>query len=278
MRILVVDDEYVSRTKLKVLLTKYGDCDAAPDGDIALRLLAKSYQEGMPYDLVTMDINMPGMSGQEVVRGIRELEDKQADTGRRIESKILMITASDDSKEIMSSFREGAEWYLVKPVTPDKVVEAMKKLDVTPGPFSPSPRPAEPAAAEPDDVPAAEKALVAMPDPNAIDCNDVDMEFWGEYESSTVAKLEELEAAAMAIERGEDVESASREVMRTLHSLKGEAGMIGLLAVQQVCHEVESLFRDEGRDVSQSTDLLLKTKDWIESAVRYCEKVRGAAC
>ncbi len=277
MRILVVDDEYVSRTKLKVLLTKYGDCDAAPDGDIALRLLARSYQEGMPYDLVTMDINMPGMSGQEVVRNIRELEDKQADTGRRIESKILMITASDDSKEIMSSFREGAEWYLVKPVTPDKVVEAMKKLDVTPGPFSQAPRPAEPAA-DGGVAADAESPLVAMPDPNTVDCSDVDMEFWGEYESSTVAKLEELEAAAMALERGEEIESSSREVMRTLHSLKGEAGMIGLLAVQQVCHDVESLFRDEGRDVSQSTDLLLKTKDWIESAVRHCEKVRGAAC
>lgn len=277
MRILVVDDEYVSRTKLKVLLTKYGDCDAAPDGDIALRLLARSYQEGMPYDLVTMDINMPGMSGQEVVRNIRELEDKQADTGRRIESKILMITASDDSKEIMSSFREGAEWYLVKPVTPDKVVEAMQKLDVTPGPFSQTARPVEPAA-DAGDASDAESPLVAMPDPNAVDCSDVDMEFWGEYESSTVAKLEELEAAAMALERGEEIESSSREVMRTLHSLKGEAGMIGLLAVQQVCHDVESLFRDEGRDVSQSTDLLLKTKDWIESAVRHCEKVRGAAC
>ena len=75
MRVLVVDDDYVSRTKLKALLTSLGgDCDALPDGEMVIKMFEKAHEESVPYDLITMDVEMPGMSGQEVVQKIRESE------------------------------------------------------------------------------------------------------------------------------------------------------------------------------------------------------------
>ena len=283
MRILVVDDEYVSRTKLKVLLQAYGDVDAAGSGEIALQMVARARKECVPYRLVTMDINMPDMNGQEAVRRIRELEGTDGPAG-----KILMVTVTDDSKDIMASFREGAEWYLVKPVTPAKITEALEKLDLSPvglgagagvasPPIDPSRLPAAWRAAaasvevgQPNPTPPAETSaetlLLDFPPVESLTFQQVDPEFWEEYSSSTATKLEELEAQAMAVEADpgcDDVQS----IMRTLHSLKGEAGMIGMMEVQRICHETETAFKD-AVDKGSAVDTVLRAKDWIGDALK----------
>ena len=129
MRILVVDDDYISRTKLKSLLSAYGDCDAVPNGEIALQMFEKAYKESAPYNLITMDIEMPDLSGQEVVHNIRQWElENKVKTSRQV--KILMITIKNDVNDIMSSFKEGCEWYLTKPVTPENLREALAKVTI----------------------------------------------------------------------------------------------------------------------------------------------------
>ncbi|MBN2412667.1 response regulator [candidate division KSB1 bacterium] len=129
MRILVVDDDYVSRTKLKSLLSAYGDCDAVDNGEIALKMFEKAYKESVPYNLITMDIEMPDLSGQEVVHSIRQWElENKVKTSRQV--KILMITIKNDVDDIMSSFKEGCEWYLTKPVTPENLREALAKVTI----------------------------------------------------------------------------------------------------------------------------------------------------
>ncbi len=129
MRILVVDDDYVSRTKLKSLLSAYGDCDAVHNGEIALKMFEKAYKESAPYNLITMDIEMPDMSGQEVVHSIRQWElENKVKSSRQV--KILMITIKNDVDDITSSFKEGCEWYLTKPVTPENLREALAKVTI----------------------------------------------------------------------------------------------------------------------------------------------------
>lgn len=123
MRILIVDDDYVSRTKLKALLGAYGDCDAVPDGKIALEMFDISCEEGVPYDLVTMDIDMPGMRGQDVVAEILSREQPA-------NVKILMVTCKKEIKEIAASFRNGCDWCLNKPVTPEKLSNALEKIGI----------------------------------------------------------------------------------------------------------------------------------------------------
>ncbi|MBN2525599.1 MAG: response regulator [Deltaproteobacteria bacterium] len=130
MRILIVDDDYISRTQIKVLLLGYGDCDIAPNGEIALTLFDAAHEENMPYDLISVDVDMPGMSGQELVNEIRQREDALGAAARSTEAKIIMVSSMDDGKNIMSSFRQGAEGYLVKPVNPAKLKETLDEIRI----------------------------------------------------------------------------------------------------------------------------------------------------
>jgi two-component system chemotaxis response regulator CheY len=132
MRILVVDDDYVSRVQTKALLSNYGDCDAAPDGALALDLIKSAHAENAPYELITLDVDMPTMRGQEVLRLIREFETSNGLAHRGTEAKVLMVSALDDGKSIMSSFRQGCEGYVVKPLTPSKLAEALEHLRMLP--------------------------------------------------------------------------------------------------------------------------------------------------
>lgn len=128
MRILVVDDDYVTRTVLKNLLAPYGDCDGVPDGDLALRMFESAHAERHPYRLVTMDVGIPGTHGANIVARIRQWEDEHKifRTGREVD--ILMITGSSHTENVIRSFRAGCEWYLVKPVTAEKLHAAMEQI------------------------------------------------------------------------------------------------------------------------------------------------------
>jgi two-component system chemotaxis response regulator CheY len=134
MRILIVDDEYVSRTKMKVLLSDHGDCDAAPNGELALDLVEDALRESCPYDLITMDVDMPGMTGEKVVRAIRDREWNWAkETGKPVhEAQILMATVRKDTQTVIDSFRGGCEGYLVKPVTPESLNQALVGAGLVP--------------------------------------------------------------------------------------------------------------------------------------------------
>ncbi len=262
MRILAVDDEFVSRMKLKTLLGEYGEVDAVPEGGVALRMAQCAYEEGAPYGLITADINMPGMDGHELVGQLRKWEEDHLELVRGRQSKILMITSTNDPKAVMSSFREGAEWYLVKPVTPQNLRTAIEKIELETRPPQDTPERPSPAASQPP----SDRFALPLPDPASVDFSDVDMEFWAEYESSTQAKVEDLEAAAMELEACNDVEAASESIMRILHSLKGEAGMIGLTDVQQVCHGAETLIKEHEAS-HEAADLVLSVSDWIQAAI-----------
>jgi two-component system chemotaxis response regulator CheY len=255
MRILVVDDDYVSRTKLKALLAVHGDVDAASSGDLAIRMFQAAHGENVPYDLVTMDVNMPDMRGQEVVAAMREYEKNEAADSSAGGAKILMITAVKGGKDVMSAFREGCEWYLVKPVTPENLAEAMGKLEIS------HKQRVDMAETETTAV----VSNISLPDLAQIDLGGLESEFWNDYLSSTIVNLEKLEAAAMEMEDGD--ESQLDPIKRLLHSIKGESGMIGLNAVQQVVHDAESACEEMG-PTPAAADMVLTVKDWVETVVR----------
>ncbi len=130
MKILIVDDDFVSCSKLEALLSVYGECDIAEDGSQAFEMFEKSHENSPGYDLVTMDIEMPGMSGHEVLRKIREWEEANDIYKHGENAKILMVTSMLSRTDIMSSFREGCEGYLRKPITPENLEEALAKIGI----------------------------------------------------------------------------------------------------------------------------------------------------
>jgi len=127
MKILIVDDDSISRKVLRKNLAKYGHCDIATDGDDALWILEQSLSEDDPYDLVTMDVNMPNLNGIEALKKIRSLEEKYNIFGLDV-AKILMVTASEKKEIVMNSFKSGCEGYLIKPFDQNQIKKTLKEI------------------------------------------------------------------------------------------------------------------------------------------------------
>lgn len=102
--ILVVDDDEFSRDLMCRRLRRAGyDAAAAADGADALRLIDQH-----KFDLVLLDVVMPGMDGREVLSAIRE-NHAIADL------PIIMVTGKSDGAEIADCFNSGASDYVTKP-------------------------------------------------------------------------------------------------------------------------------------------------------------------
>jgi two-component system chemotaxis response regulator CheY len=130
MRILIVDDDYVSRSKLKMLLSEYGDCDAVRSGELAVDMFAAAYQEGFPYSLITMDIAMPGMDGKEALHEILKCQ-KANNVPATEQVKVIMVTAKKDMKNVADSYYEGCAGYLTKPITPENIKKTLEEIGFT---------------------------------------------------------------------------------------------------------------------------------------------------
>ncbi|MCP4600937.1 MAG: response regulator [Proteobacteria bacterium] len=127
MKILIVDDEIVSRLKAQKILSGYGECSVAVNGKEAIEAFSLSHKDGEPYDLITMDIEMPDMDGIEALKIIREMEESQnilLGDG----AKVVMLTGTSASQSILSSFNKGCEAYIVKPFDKEKINEKLVEL------------------------------------------------------------------------------------------------------------------------------------------------------
>ncbi len=74
MKILVAEDDPISRNLIEKMLSGYGTCTATENGADALAAFNTALQEGEPYQLVCLDIMMPGMDGLECLKAIRASE------------------------------------------------------------------------------------------------------------------------------------------------------------------------------------------------------------
>jgi two-component system chemotaxis response regulator CheY len=129
MNMLIVEDDPVSGTLLKAILSPYGSCDSTADGLTAVRSFEGALKNKKPYDLICLDIMLPDLSGQEALKRIRELESARGIAGLdRV--KIIMVTALGDGKNVMAAFRSQCEGYIVKPIRKDKIIGQLKALDL----------------------------------------------------------------------------------------------------------------------------------------------------
>ena len=128
MKILVVEDEYISRILLTEMISEYGTCHVATDGMEAVKILEQSFDTNERFDLVCLDIMMPELDGLEVLYLIRKMEEVRHIDGI---TKVIMTTALNDSKNIMQAFTRGrCEAYLTKPIDRVKLVQHLMDLKV----------------------------------------------------------------------------------------------------------------------------------------------------
>ena len=70
MRILLAEDNFVTRKLMVAILSQYGECDVAVDGMEAVDAFLMALEDGKPYDLICLDIMMPVMDGFQALVGI----------------------------------------------------------------------------------------------------------------------------------------------------------------------------------------------------------------
>lgn len=124
MKSLIVDDDFFSRRILQTILANYGESHVAVNGKEALFAFDQAISEEQPYDVICLDIMMPEMDGQEVLRNIRQIEKNKNITADK-SVKIVMTTALDDSDSIRKAFREQCESYLIKPISKSKLLKIL---------------------------------------------------------------------------------------------------------------------------------------------------------
>jgi DNA-binding NtrC family response regulator len=109
--ILIVDDEEVVRhSHLRSLAGTGCHAQAAEDGQQAIRVM-----EQHPFDVVLLDLRMPGLDGMDVLKIIKE---------RWPDSEVVVITGYPTIESAKEAVRLGAQNYITKPVGPDDVIKA----------------------------------------------------------------------------------------------------------------------------------------------------------
>ncbi|MEN6474116.1 MAG: response regulator [Syntrophaceae bacterium] len=127
MKTLIVEDDFICRNVLQKFLSPYGESDIAVNGKEAVKAFTMAMQHNPRYDLICLDIMMPEMDGQAVLAAVRGIE-KESGIGGHDGVKIIMTTALSDPKNVMQSFREQCDGYLVKPIDKLKLMEMLAEL------------------------------------------------------------------------------------------------------------------------------------------------------
>ena len=115
IRILLVDDQALFREGLHTLLSVWPDLEVvgeAGDGEEALEAAAQ-----LKPDVILMDLHMPVLNGVAATRRLRETQPQ---------SRVIVLTTFDDDEYVFDGLRAGAVGYLLKDVSSEKLVEAIR--------------------------------------------------------------------------------------------------------------------------------------------------------
>ncbi|MDQ1153834.1 ATP-binding protein [Brevundimonas sp. SORGH_AS_0993] len=117
IRVLAVDDHEINRRTIALVLQPLDvDLTTASDGHVALLLL-----EDRPFDVVLMDVNMPGIDGNETTRRLR------ASGGLNADAPVIGFSAGTEAEQVAACYAAGMTDWLAKPLEPKKLYEALNR-------------------------------------------------------------------------------------------------------------------------------------------------------
>jgi CheY-like chemotaxis protein len=117
IRVLAVDDHEINRRTIALVLQPLDvDLATASDGHLALALLAER-----PFDVVLMDVNMPGIDGNETTRRLR------ASDGINARTPVIGFSAGTEADQIAACRAAGMTDWLAKPLEPRRLYEALER-------------------------------------------------------------------------------------------------------------------------------------------------------
>lgn len=117
MRVLIIDDHALFRVGLKGLLEQRNIevVGAAAHGAEGIELA-----EQLKPDIILLDLRMPDMGGLEVLPILRE---------KHPSTPVVILTTSNEEKDLVKSLRTGAQGYLLKDMEPDELVSALRDIE-----------------------------------------------------------------------------------------------------------------------------------------------------
>ena len=116
--LIVDDDEALRRMEERVVREQGYSCDGACDASAVHERLRES-----SYELVLLDVNMPGESGMDLLADIRREHPEVA---------VLMVTGEDSMKLAMTAIELGAYGYLIKPVEAGELLDQHRQRPAPP--------------------------------------------------------------------------------------------------------------------------------------------------
>ena len=129
MKILLAEDDFVTRKFMVNFLSKYGECDVTVDGMEAVDAFMMALEDGEPYDMICLDIMMPVMDGYQALVGIRNLE-KERGISEDNAVKVIMTTALNEERNVNMAFELGCTVYSGKPIDQEKFEQVLTKLEL----------------------------------------------------------------------------------------------------------------------------------------------------
>ena len=134
---LIVDDDPSSVFMLKNMLAEYCECFVATNGHKGIELFENAQKANKPFDVVLLDIIMPGINGIDTLKQIRRLEiaiqddrDVNLFNTHNVEdssfklSRIIMQTSSEEPQDMLSSFMEGkCNGFINKPYSKEEILQ-----------------------------------------------------------------------------------------------------------------------------------------------------------
>jgi signal transduction histidine kinase/HPt (histidine-containing phosphotransfer) domain-containing protein len=265
LKILVTDDNVINQKVASRLLQQMGyAADIASSGHEALA----SVERGN-YDIVFMDIQMPGMDGLETTRRIRAAEQQLT----RKPVTIIAMTANAMVGDRERCISAGMDEYVSKPVRPEALQAMLEKFGVARNQPAPPPLPQAETSAEPEVANAP--AEYETPDAALIDLDRL-TEFAGGSKASLLEITdlylsqthEQLEALAAALQRGD-----APAVVKLAHSSAGASGVCGIVGMETLFRQIEQvsragalqsappLFESLCRNFTLVKDFLLNSRD-----------------
>jgi DNA-binding NarL/FixJ family response regulator len=156
VRVLIADDQALIRAGFRMILEAQPDLEVvgeAADGETAIRLAGR-----LRPDVVLMDVRMPGVDGLEATRRL-------LDGGEARPPRVVILTTFDVDEYVYAALQSGASGFLLKDVTPEQLVAAVRTVSVGDALLAPSitrrlvERFARPAPPIPDGAPDALSSL-----------------------------------------------------------------------------------------------------------------------
>lgn len=267
--VLIVEDHPVHIAQLVKLLDEYTN-DVLVSTSAGRGLLAfegSLLVEKDHYDMILVDMNLPGMNGKEFIARVRILEKNHP--GVRV--RVVAMSADPPKMHVMEACRLGAGCYLEKPVTKEKIDKVLKDagfLDLQPESA------AQDVISEQKNNQPLEKEVVkvlfstsAMFDKIAAVKTRQGTEFFDAFKGEIEDILERAEESLLQLEIDPHNKDLIDAIFRDFHTVKGNFGMMSLEGLNIFTHHLEDIFSKirsgQIEATGQVIDAALKGRDFL---------------